>query len=139
MIKNNAKFTGNQSIFQEGQVLQMARKMCDWNISRNRFWGRPIPDRRFDNCGSNECIPSLKVKKRSEKKKNSLKRRVNSICIALILTRSICFRKCRMALMKRIPEVLIVGLNLEPCLYAQLHYPFENKEEFEANFPAILL
>lgn len=108
-----------------GNWLENAR---DWNISRNRFWGTPIPIWRADD-GELYCVGSIaELEKLSGKKLTDIhKHFVDDIEIKSPKTGKT---------MRRIPEVLDCWFESGSMPYAQAHYPFENKEAFEKNFPA---
>jgi isoleucyl-tRNA synthetase len=108
-----------------GNWLEAAR---DWNISRNRYWGTPLPIWRCQ-CGEMLCVGSI-----SELEALS-GQRPTDIHKHFIDDISIPCPKCKAA-MKRIPEVLDCWFESGSMPYGQAHYPFENKESFEKNFPA---
>ena len=104
----------------------------DWAISRNRYWGTPIPIWRCE-CGHLECVGSRKdlVAKAMEKIDESIELHrpyVDDVHI-----------KCPECgkTMQRIPEVMDCWFDSGSMPFAQWHYPFENKERFEKElFPA---
>lgn len=108
-----------------GQWLAGAR---DWSISRQRFWAGVLPIWRCA-CGEIKCVGSVaELKELSGVEVNDLHKhivdKVNIPC-----------PNCH-SLMKRIPDVLDCWFESGSMPYAQHHYPFENKEYVESNFPA---
>lgn len=106
--------------------------MIDWGISRNRYWGCPLPIWTCD-CGHFETIGSrqeLKEKATSDIDVDTLELHrpyVDRIHIKC--------PKCGKE-MSRVSDVLDVWFDSGSMPYAQFHYPFENKELFESQFPA---
>ena len=108
-----------------GKWLEGAR---DWAISRNRYWGNPLPIWKCDSCGEQVCIGSrAELEQRSNRKVQDMHKH---------FVDEITFPCSCGATMRRIPEVLDCWFESGAMPYAQNHYPFENREHFEANFPA---
>ncbi len=108
-----------------GNWLEGAR---DWSVSRQRFWASVIPIWRCS-CGEMKVFGSVaELEKISGEKIADLHKHIVD---------KITFKceKCA-GTMKRVPDVLDTWFDSGSMPYAQTHYPFENKEKFEANFPA---
>jgi len=111
-----------------GKWLEGAR---DWSISRQRFWGSVMPIWVCIKCGKKKVMGSIKeLEELSKEKITDLhKHFVDKIKFK-------CTEKNCKGEMKRIPDVLDCWFESGSMPYAQMHYPFENKEKFEKNFPA---
>jgi len=109
-----------------GKWLEGAR---DWAISRNRYWGNPLPIWKCDSCAEMVCLGSrAELEEKTGKKVEDLhKHFIDELTFACT--------KCG-GTMKRIPEVLDCWFESGAMPYAQNHYPFEHKEHFEQHFPA---
>jgi isoleucyl-tRNA synthetase len=108
-----------------GKWLEGAR---DWSISRQRFWASVMPIWKCE-CGERKVFGSVKdLEEESGQKISDLhKHVVDTITIPC----NVCKKQ-----MRRIPDVLDTWFDSGSMPYAQMHYPFENKEKFEAGFPA---
>jgi len=109
-----------------GKWLEGAR---DWSISRQRFWGSVMPIWHCNQCGQYKVLGSIKeLEELSGQPVTDLHKHVVD---------KITFKcdSCQ-SQMKRIPDVLDCWFESGSMPYAQMHYPFENREKFENNFPA---
>lgn len=109
-----------------GKWLEGAR---DWNISRNRFWGNPIPIWICESCNAMECVGS------HAELEEKCSEQVNDLHSHFVDKLTWACAECG-GTMQRTPEVLDCWFESGSMPYAQLHYPFENKERFDASFPA---
>ena len=107
--------------------------MVDWGISRNRYWGCPMPIWICKECGSKHVIGS-----RAELQDMLIENiDVNNIELHRPYVDELHIKcpKCN-GKMERIKDVLDVWFDSGAMPYAQFHYPFENKELFSSQFPA---
>ncbi|MEK7545286.1 MAG: isoleucine--tRNA ligase [Patescibacteria group bacterium] len=134
MLRNNKKIHWQPGHIQEGRFGKWLDGARDWAISRNRFWGCPIPIWECA-CGEITCIGSIEELKKMSCGK--LPMRGDELDLHKPYIDEVMFpcEKCG-KVMRRIPDVLDCWFESGAMPYAQLHYPFENKKEFEDNFPA---
>ncbi|MCQ2573695.1 MAG: isoleucine--tRNA ligase [Treponema sp.] len=131
LLRANSQIKWQPAHIKEGRFGKWLAGSRDWAVSRNRYWGNPIPIWR---CDDPECKHILCVGSRQELKDLSgvypedlHKQFVDKITIPC--------PKCKNT-MHRIPEVFDCWFESGSMPYGQQHYPFENKEFFESHFPA---
>ncbi|MEK7548246.1 MAG: isoleucine--tRNA ligase [Patescibacteria group bacterium] len=134
LLKNNKKIHWQPAHIQDGRFGKWLDGVRDWAISRNRFWGCPIPLWECE-CGEQICIGSVEELKEKSSGKLPLNKGKLDLHKPYIDEVTIKCPTCSLQ-MHRIPDVLDCWFESGSMPYAQLHYPFENKEEFEKNFPA---
>ncbi len=131
LLKANSQIKWQPAHIKEGRFGKWLSGARDWAVSRNRYWGNPIPIWKCDNpdCKNKLCVGSRdELKKLSGVYPEDLhKQFVDKITIPC--------EKCG-GTMHRIPEVFDCWFESGSMPYAQQHYPFENKEYFESHFPA---
>ncbi len=131
IIEENKKVHWYPEYVGEKRFGNWLENMNDWAISRNRYWGTPIPLWRCS-CGHDEMIGSRKelVEKSIEKIDESIELHrpyVDDIHIKC----PICGKK-----MTRVKDVIDCWFDSGSMPFAQYHYPFENEELFHNQFPA---
>lgn len=132
IIKNNKTVNWHPAYVGEKRFANWLENLNDWAISRNRYWGTPLPLWRCS-CGHDEMIGS-----RAELKEKAL---CDIDCETIDLHRpyvdeiKIKCSECGKE-MSRVTDVIDCWFDSGSMPYAQYHYPFENKELFESQFPA---
>ena len=107
--------------------------MVDWGISRNRYWGCPLPFWVCDECGAFEVVGSRE--ELIERANEELKYEDIDLHRPYVDNITIKCQHCGKT-MRRVKDVIDVWFDSGSMPYAQCHYPFENKEWFHKHFPA---
>jgi isoleucyl-tRNA synthetase len=131
LVELNQQINWVPEHIKEGRFGNWLSNNIDWALSRERYWGTPLPVWECPDCKQRECIGS--VKELSEKAGRDLAGldlhrpdvdNVTWVCV-----------KCG-GKMARVPDLIDVWFDSGSMPVAQWHYPFENKEKFESQFPA---
>lgn len=131
LLKNNDTVNWIPESIGKGRFGNWLENIQDWAISRNRYWGTPLNIWECS-CGHKECVGS-----RAELAELSGNPKAAQIELhrPYIDEVTIPCPKCGKE-MRRVPEVVDCWFDSGAMPFAQYHYPFENKELFEAQFPA---
>ena len=130
LIENNNKINWYPDNIRTGRFGKFLENVIDWGISRDRYWGTPLPIWTCE-CGHQECIGSIaELKEKGIDVPEDIelhKPYIDNVYLKC--------PKCGKS-MKRAKEVIDCWFDSGSMPFAQLHYPFENKELFEKNYPA---
>ncbi|MFR4019853.1 MAG: isoleucine--tRNA ligase, partial [Clostridia bacterium] len=129
LVANNNSVNWFPDFVGEKRFGNWLENVNDWAISRNRYWGTPIPIWRCE-CGHLECIGSRA--ELAEKAQEDITEDIElhrPYVDDVHLTCPVCGKP-----MTRIPEVMDCWFDSGAMPFAQRHYPFENKENFDAGF-----
>ena len=133
LVANNNKVNWYPDTIRTGRFGKFLENVIDWGISRDRYWGTPLPvwTCEDENCGHQECIGSIEeLKEKAIDCPEDIELHKPYIDNVELKCPK-CGKK-----MKRVKEVIDCWFDSGSMPFAQLHYPFENKELFEKNFPA---
>ncbi|HUZ61844.1 MAG TPA: isoleucine--tRNA ligase [Hanamia sp.] len=149
MIELNKTINWKPASTGTGRFGNWLENMVDWNLSRTRFWGTPLPIWRTDDGEEEKCIGSIDELKLEMKKSfdagllvvdkgKESQSQIDEIVADLHkpYVDNIILASKEGKPMRRVPDLIDVWFDSGAMPYAQWHFPFENKDIFEKNFPA---
>lgn len=130
LIAANRSVNWMPETIKEGRMGNFLENVIDWGLSRDRYWGTPLPVWVCPECGAIEVIGSKAELKEKCHVEGDIELH-RPYLDDLVCTCPKCGGK-----MKRTPEVIDCWFDSGSMPFAQYHYPFENKDVFEETFPA---
>ncbi len=143
MVELNKTINWKPKSTGEGRFGNWLENLVDWNLSRSRYWGTPLPVWRTEDGEEEICIGSVEELRAEAKKSEELlgithdsRLTTQEIDLHKPFVDGITLVSPSGKPMKRIPDLIDVWFDSGAMPYAQWHFPFENKETFEQSFPA---
>lgn len=143
MVELNKTINWKPKSTGEGRFGNWLENMVDWNLSRSRYWGTPLPIWRTKDGEEEVCIGSVDELRAGAKKADevlglaqSSKLSAESLDLHKPFVDDIILVSKKGQPMKRVPDLIDVWFDSGAMPYAQWHYPFGNKEDFKNAFPA---
>ena len=128
LIEKNQEVNWVPDYIKTGRYANWLQNARDWNISRNRYWSTPIPVWQCDKCNHVDVLGSKEeIEKASKVKLDNLHKQYMD---------KVTYKCACGGTMHRISEVLDCWFESASVPFARLHYPFENKEWFDAHSPS---
>ncbi|MEP6675309.1 MAG: isoleucine--tRNA ligase [Ferruginibacter sp.] len=144
MVELNKTINWKPASTGTGRFGNWLENMVDWNLSRSRFWGTPLPIWKTEDGEEEKCIGSIQelndeIRKAAEvlggeTNKHYLHEGILDLHKPYVDDITLVSPKGQP--MKRVPDLIDVWFDSGAMPYAQWHFPFENKETFKENFPA---
>ncbi len=135
LVENNKKINWIPQSIGEGRFGNWLENIQDWGISRNRYWGTPLNIWECEGCGHLTSVGSRQELADLTGDESALTTELHRPYIdKFVIKCPECGKE-----MHRVPEVIDCWFDSGAMPFAQHHYPFENKEVFEKQFPAAFI
>ena len=129
IIRSNDSVNWMPETIKKGRMGNFLENLIDWGVSRERYWGTPLPVWICEKCGKKHVIGS-------RKELHELSGCNEDIELHRPYIDKVTFPCECGGVMRRVPEVIDCWYDSGSMPFAQFHYPFENQDLFEKNFPA---
>jgi isoleucyl-tRNA synthetase len=126
LLRNNRSVNWQPAHIRDGRMGNWLENLVDWNLSRSRYWGTPLPVWVCEGCDEQRCVGSTAEIGLTPD---------DDLHKPFIDTVTLTCEKCG-GVMRRVPEVIDGWYDSGAMPFAQRHYPFENVEIFERTHPA---
>lgn len=126
LLANNASVNWFPAHIRDGRMGNWLENLVDWNLSRSRYWGTPLPIWECTSCDAKRCIGSAKELGLTV---------ADDLHKPFIDSVEVTCESCG-SVMKRVPDVIDCWYDSGAMPFAQHHYPFENTEVVDARRPA---
>ncbi|WKZ50291.1 MAG: isoleucine--tRNA ligase [Anaerolineales bacterium] len=131
MVELNKTIHWTPDHIRDGRFGNWLENNIDWALSRERYWGTPLPVWECEDCKDRECVGSV------DELSKFAGRDLNELDLHRPYVDEVAWdcKKCG-GRMQRVPDLIDVWFDSGSMPYAQWHYPFENQEKFKQQFPA---
>lgn len=129
IIRSNDSVNWMPETIKKGRMGNFLENLIDWGVSRERYWGTPLPVWVCEKCGKKHVVGS-------RKELHELSGCNEDIELHRPYIDKVTFPCECGGVMRRVPEVIDCWYDSGSMPFAQFHYPFENQDLFEKNFPA---